>query len=308
MKSQSQPTPAPRPTTHHPHFHSFIHTIQVEEGIVYHNLFVVMMIDEPNTSTVCTTVDVVVPSNRYLSRSIRAEIVAAFVQHILYMRGQIPTPFAQLQAQAQAHLEEGEMGTFKRRAATRKADKFVMELSQLLTGVRDIFTRSPEIPDKACLLLGASARCPRERFTISFTQSSCESDMASDAPDVTEHMMDQRIADALKRRVIRELVTQWTGGDVKARLLNAFIAVHSPSESDGEHRHLLSGIDHFGVVEDFCPRIRRRSPLPLICTLREQCSSEDRSAEDTLASHLGSSSTWFVSRRGVRPLKATGRN
>jgi hypothetical protein len=251
-------------------------------------------------------VDIRVPSSLCLTRSLRADIVEVFVKHILYIRGQIPTPYAQLVASRSLECQK----SFKIKAAARKTNKFVDEMTQLIAGLRDIFLHAEKAPDEACLLLGASPRCPRESFTIRFDQrqnsvgSISEPGMSEGVPMEPE----ARVADTLKRRVIRELVTQWTGGDTKAHQYNSYLAVHAPNNTTtiDEDRLVASsnttcGCGHFGVADSFRPRTRRRAPPPLVCSLQSDVGQN-------IHAPMAVDGVWYVSRRGLRPLKATERS
>lgn len=274
--------------------------------------------------------DVVVPA-KALSRDLMAAVFETFVTHVLYMRGQIPVPHAQLLLQQQ----EQEGGGFKQRSAARKKAKFVNELGAQLMAIRAHFLYSVVRPDEACLLLGTSAVTPREMFSLRFSdEQALQSDDDEDEVNVKgaeggeDNGWDRnRKLNGLRRRMLRALVSQWQGGEGKVRLLNVFLAVRVPA-SAAACTDAFDGADARSKVlrrvEGYRPRLRRRAPPHLACRLSAAPAPDDQEEgsridgdsdgsnsdeqeydhKETGVRDGGSNAvSWFVSQRGVHALR-----
>ena len=210
--------------------------------------------------------------------------------------------------------------SFKLRSQHRKTAKFVAEVSALLAAIKQAVVAAPLAPTQASVFLGASAVCPREVFTLRFpppppppppaaaaaattTAAAANTPLSEEgggggggggAATVTPDMdigMDPRLrarkVDALRRKMLRSLVTQWQGGAGRVRLLNLAMAVHFPptpatavpttpaaaadnDDGSGGEMCLLRR------AEGFRPRLRRRCPPPLLCSLQAQSSEEEK--------------------------------
>ncbi len=260
-----------------------------------------MPIRSSSLPTVCE-VDVNLPC-RVLDRGTMSDLYEAFVMHILFMRGQIPEPFMTMQAKYSATTEEDSRLKFKMKSANRKTRKFLDGITSLLNSVRDIFLNAPRVPDEVSLLLGASALNPRETFTIRFSSEN----LLVEGEDDDGESVPERKSGAIKRRMLRELVTKWLGGegDGRARLLNVFAAVHLPQQNT----HTLPTLGVLRRVEGFRLKQRRRAPARLLCSLQPEVQpleeqsdsgSESEVLDDNAVVEEG---IWLVSRNSVHALR-----
>ena len=231
-----------------------------------------------------------------LSPILRAELAEVFFLHCLYMRSQLPIPFSQMRikAQAQTRVQTIEdlsraSSSVMRASAFRTLQEFVGEMEALLKAVQNVFLTAVTAPDTLYLILGTSATCPTEVFCLRFPSAiGCPASSAGAAQEPS--------TDVLRRRVIRELVSQWAGGEGSPRPLGIFIAVQVP---DSKNISQCAG-ELFRVADVFCPRARRRCP-PVVCRLQE--AEQARRADAGQAEQQQEQWKWYISRRAVRPLK-----
>lgn len=236
------------------------------------------------------------PDELFRSPAFRAEVAEVFIHHCLYMRQQIPTPFAKLRTKAQSREQitaDSRVTHFKKERMARKLREFVSELEALLLAARTIFA-AETAPDVLHLILGTSVSCPTEIYCLQFPRTPCFGPSAAVASS----------ADVLKRRFIRHLVSHWDhGGEGNPRQLSIFLAVHVPG---AESITQYTG-DLFRVADSFSPRPRRRGFPPLVCRIKEE-------QEEKAMPHVNREGTrnvgeqqeqgkWYISRRAVRPLK-----
>ncbi len=267
---------------------------------------------KPKLNVETCDVSVMIPPGK-LDRSGMATIFAAFVFHVLFMRGQIPEPFTVMEA-AYGEMSEIPKG-FKEKSAHRKISKYINSVRELLTDVRQVFLSAPAPPDKASLLLGTSAACPREAFTLHFERDTVLEAHTGGDETAEKVAANPRTVDAIKRRVLRELVTQWLGGKDggRIRLLNLFISVRLPQTTASA---LLPSLPTLRCVCSFRYRLRRSAPPALCCTLQaddqdeRSLSSSDDGRSGGTEGELSANGAdaradelWLVSKRAVRALR-----
>jgi len=241
-----------------------------------------------------------------LSRENKADLFTSFCYHILFMRCQIPIPFAQLQ---KIQENENENQTFKERSQRRKTIKYINEVTKIIDSMKYMFLNSLSVPDSASIMLGASAQSPREMFTLHFTSSDAgpdESDNDSTTKTTTKRM------EAIRRRMLQVLVSEWMGGEGKTCLLNVFMAVHLPSIPSGVPPLFSLSIasESLRMRESFHPKLRRCAPPRLLCNIVESTSELDSDSDSVIDSDnekVGEErGVWFVSNRAVKALRIPG--
>ena len=213
---------------------------------------------EDESSSVC--IEVNLTQDGVAARSLRdsnasswkGELLSTFLWHVLYMRTQIPIPYVQLSKIGEtlsASAAEGEAAgrqkkpSFKKTSIVRKVNKFMNEVEAVLGSAESLCASNVDV---ACVMLGASARRPREVFYLQFphiedsntsaTQQQQQSHQKEETKEQDERDL-KRVLNSLKRKMLRELISHWVeptsgGGEFggAARPLSIFLALHQQPE------------------------------------------------------------------------------
>lgn len=145
----------------------------------------------------------------------------SLLHHILFMRGQIPLPFKNLQTAVTAFknginsaavAEHSDtvrtLSNVKRQSLMRQLDRYCSDISDLCRSVEQICQTL--LVRSISLIFGASAASPRELITLSFPGSTNE--MGVDIGNSTNRfesmsqMEKKAQLDSMQRKIVRELV------------------------------------------------------------------------------------------------------
>jgi len=243
------------------------------------------------------TVVVRVPS---LDAASRAGTAEALLHHMLFMRGQIPAPWAAVAKcaddYAKAEEQEQPSSVRRKRSHVRKLQRYVAEVSEAVQGLHRLCGDLDAAVRSISFMFGASATAPRELVTLSFTVADPVAVSASGTSRVD--------VDAIKRKVIREVIGAFSSlptTELPATAL--FISITATTSSSAAVAADIAsslgsaGPCPFSVRDGFRPTPRKRGCPPLCVTL------ETTTPPSPL--QLGGEATGvtvFVLRRGIKAI------
>lgn len=246
-------------------------------------------------------------------------LIQCFVYHILYMRGLIPAPFKNIQADVfDQELEES--GT-KHTSAQKKTKAFVLQTTGMMQGIQALMQVCS--PLTFVLIFGPSATNMKETYSLEFCG---HGDLMPDSST-----MAPRALDRLQRQLLMKLVDDTSQVDYRPiAQTNIFCSLkvkRSPDITDAIEKG-LSDVS-FVLRENWKIKSNKRGPAPLNVkiltplpqhsnvvdsTLEYECCSsvaeltlDDLSGEENGAVEKNPAlqECWLVLKKGIKSLRAS---
>ena len=223
----------------------------------------------------------------------RATAAEALLHHVLFMRGQIPLPFRDLQASMDEFVRAEAAGalhqtlrSIKGRSHKRKMQRYVAELSAVCLGLRELCQSNTV--ESISFMFGASASAPREMVTLHFDSG------GGAGADV----------EGVKRKIIREVIGALSDVPViNLPSTSLFVSV-TVSALASSTPVVLSPDSLFSIRDHFRPALRKRG-MPLL-QVQLACPGQERGISDPIPIPPRADGLTFVLRRGIRGVsKAT---
>ena len=203
--------------------------------------------------------------------AVQAGVAEALLHHMLFMRGQIPVPFRQLQqcvddfgaAEAAAAAGAGgalARGHLRKRSHMRKLQRYVEEMSGVCQGVSEL-CRDLGTVRSVSFMFGASATVPREMVTLSFSTAAAAA-ASSTRPDV----------DGIKRKVVREVIGSFSDLpciNLPSTCLYVSVTCNCNHSTPPPQNLTGEGASLFSIREGFSPTLRRNRGMPLLSVALE---------------------------------------
>ena len=241
--------------------------------------------------------------------AVQAGVAEALLHHMLFMRGQIPVPFRQLQqcvddfgaAEAAAAAGVGgalARGHLRKRSHMRKLQRYVEEMSGVCQGVSEL-CRDLGTVRSVSFMFGASATVPREMVTLTFsTAAAAAAASSSTRPDV----------DGIKRKVVREVIGSFSDLpciNLPSTCLYVSVTCNCNHSTPPPQNLTGQGASLFSIREGFSPTLRRNRGMPLLSVALE-APARAKSDQATLPAAASAGDEHqqvvFVLRRAVRGL------
>lgn len=146
---------------------------------------------------------------------VRAALVMAFVEHVMFFRQQIPFPLSQLKA-TQNLVEKHKMKSF-----TKKRDIFVAQMSTLATALNCVSSNIESVH----LIFGPAVSSAKENFVLHFTEST---EASTDEDGVASTVqISERVIVSATRKLTRAFLAYWADCPVSKPppITRAFIAL-----------------------------------------------------------------------------------
>ena len=230
----------------------------------------------------------------------RALLFESLLHHVLFMRGQIPVPFGDLEAcltkAAAAEFQSpqaprprpgfcGGVSTNRKQSELRKLRRYVDEVVLICQGVRQFCLAVPT--ERISIYFGSSAKSPREMVTLQFASKNQATGFGGGGGERGKE------TDLMSRKLIREMVIAFSESPPaalpKSSALFVSIACQDGQGIEGQ------GAEAFALRDGFRAVPRKRGPPPIVLTI-------DAIDPGGGASYSPAPAI-FVSRRGVRGLQ-----
>jgi hypothetical protein len=228
----------------------------------------------------------------------RALLFESLLHHVLFMRGQIPVPFGDLEAcltkAAAAEFQSpqaprprpgfcGGVSTIRKQSELRKLRRYVDEVVLICQGVRQFCLAVPT--ERISIYFGSSAKSPREMVTLQFASKNQATSFGGGERG--------KETDLMSRKLIREMLIAFSESPPaalpKSSALFVSIACQDGQGIEGQ------GAEVFALRDGFRAVPRKRGPPPIVLTI-------DAIDPGGGASYSPAPAI-FVSRRGVRGLQ-----
>jgi len=251
-----------------------------------------------------------------LTGSVRALLFESLLHHVLFMRGQIPVPFGELEAclttAAAAETAEfvepaprsrpgfggGGVSTIRKQSELRKLQRYVDEVALICQGVRQLCLAVPT--ESISIYFGSSATSPREMITLQFASKNQATGIGGGGNNGGGGGEKSRETELMSRKLIREMVVAFSEAPPAALPKSSalFVSIAVDGCCVGQWRD-GQGAEAFALRDGFRATPRKRGPPPIFVTIDAGATS----SSSTSAPAPSPAAAVFVSRRGVRGLK-----